>query len=138
MESKLYYEFQNYFSVWIFLFFLMYYTKLSYFNPIILLIIALLSVTFTTVYVFIETRDLYHLFRYTYLNIIIKVIPIYLIINKPIYWHDLIISAIMTFMYYVYITFYRRFSIIEFYQQIPSDFIKDIKETFINNNKNKK
>lgn len=138
MESKLYYEFQNYFSAWIFLFFLMYYTKLSYFNPIILLIIALISVTFTTVYVFIETRDLYHLFRYTYLNIIIKVIPIYLIINKPIYWHDLIISAIMTFMYYVYITFYRRFSIIEFYQQIPSDFIKDIKETFINYNKNKK
>jgi len=135
MESKLYYEFQNYFSAWIFLFFLMYYTKLSYFNPIILLIIALLSVTFTTVYVFIETRDLYHLFRYTYLNIIIKVIPIYLIINKPIYWHDLIISIIMTFMYYVYITFHRKFSIIEFYQQIPTDFLKDIKETFINYNK---
>ena len=73
MESKLYSEFENYFSVWIFVFFLMYYAKISYFNPILLLTIALISVTLSTVYVYIETRDLYQLFRYTYTNIFIKI-----------------------------------------------------------------
>lgn len=130
MESKLYKEFDNYFSTWIFVFFLMYYAGVSYFNPIILLTFALITVTFSTVYVFIETRDLYHLFRYTYLNIIIKVIPIYFIIHRPIHYHDLIISSAMTILYLAYSRYYRKFNMIEFYQQIPTNYLRNIVETF--------
>lgn len=131
MEAKSYSESDNYFSAWIFVLFLMYYSNISYFNPIILLVFAFITVVIATVYIYLETRDVYHLFSFAYVNIFIILIPIFLIINRPVYYYDWIISVVVTFLYYVYITYYRKFNVFEFYQQMPSNYLRKFIETFM-------
>ena len=129
MDPILYSQFDNFFSVWIFLFFVFYYLNLSYFNPIILLIFALITVVIATVYVYLETRHVYHVIRYFHINFLIKIVPIYLIIHRPIYYHDMIVSSVMFFMYYIYVRYYRNFDMIEFYTEMPTDYLKNITDT---------
>lgn len=132
MEPELYTQQQNYLSVWIFVFFLMYYANISYFNPIILLIIATILVISSVVFVYLETKNLYYSFKFSLVNFFIKIIPIYLIIDRPVYFHDVVISVVMCFLYYVYTTYYKQFNVYEFYMQMPNDFIKQTVEKFVN------
>lgn len=130
MDNTLYEDRKNFFSIWIFIFFMLYYFNLSYFNPILLLIIALIVVLFATVYIYIETKSIYHVITFFGINMLIKIVPIYFIINRPIYYHDIIISVIMFSIYYIYATYYINFDIMEFYTQIPTEYLKTVIETF--------
>lgn len=133
MEEKLYFELENFLSSWIFVFFLFYYFKISYFNPIILLLVASLAVVLGSIYVYIHTNSVYFAYDFAHVNIFIKLIPIILIIHKPIYYHDIIISLMIIFLYYIYITYYKMFNMIEFYTDMPTNYLIYIKETFLVN-----
>ena len=130
MDINLYSDFKNYFSAWIFIFFVLYYFNVSYFNPIILLVTSTIFVLFGSIYVYLETKDILHTLKFSYLSIFIKLIPIYLIIHKPIYYHDIVITTIMCILYYVYVTYYGKFDLIEFYTHMPETFLKSIIELF--------
>ena len=130
MDNTLYEDRKNFFSAWIFIFFILYYFNLSYFNPILLLIIALFMALLATVYIYLETNSIYHAITYFGINMFIKIVPIYMIINRPICFHDVIISVIMLSIYYVYATYYINFDIMEFYTQMPTKYLKTIIETF--------
>jgi hypothetical protein len=130
MDKILYEDGKNFFSIWVFGFFVLYYLNLSFYNPIILLIIALIVVLLATVYIYLETNSTYHVMKYFGINMLIKILPILLIIDRPIYYHDIITSILMIFLYYAYVTYYINFDIMEFYTQMPTEYLKNMIETF--------
>jgi hypothetical protein len=130
MNKILYEDRKNFFSAWVFVFFMLYYFNLSFFNPIILLILAFIVVLFSTTYIYIESKSIYHTMNYFGINMFVKFLPILLIIDRPIYYHDFITSIIMIALYYTYVTYYINFDVIEFYTQMPADYLKSIIETF--------
>lgn len=132
--DKLYMKMDNYFSTWIFAFFIIYYMNISYFNPFILLILGLVVVIVSSIYVYIESQSMTCYWNFILINIYIKVIPLLLIWNRPIYYHDVIITIFMILIYYSYATFYNKIDIFEFYINIPDYHINEYKNKMITTN----
>ncbi len=89
------------FSYWIFIWFILYYFKLTKYNPLFLLIVGYIITFGELLYLVIKGANNYNIIKFIIINVIIKLIPIILIINTKIIFKDLIISLYIILLYMV-------------------------------------
>ena len=89
------------FSYWIFIWFILYYFKLTKYNPLLLLIIGYVITLGELIYLISQKTSKYNIIKFAILNILIKLIPIFLIINTKIVFKDLIISLYIISLYII-------------------------------------
>lgn len=104
----------DYFSNWVFLLSLLYYLKITSFNPIILLVIISV-VTFLSIIYYIHEQDYEKIEKYVFILVSIKLLPLYLLRNSKVYFSDFILSNIIFISYIIYLKYIRNVTIIEIY-----------------------
>jgi hypothetical protein len=95
----------KFFSIWIFIYTIAYIFKITPYNPIILICIAL---TFFVVSLFIIIYNLNEkslLFYYIMINTIAKIIPLFIIIDNKITNNDIIFSVYFILLYLIYMQY---------------------------------
>jgi hypothetical protein len=102
-----------FFSYWIYAWFLIYYIVITtdvfrykgffikYMNPLLSMSIALIENLITFVYLWSINVNTITLCKYLAIIILIKIIPIYLLLNKPFYLNYSIISSVSLFILYL-------------------------------------
>jgi hypothetical protein len=89
------------FSYWIFVWFILYYFKLTKYNPLLILIIGYIITFGELLYLIFMGAKRYNIIKFTIINIIIKLIPILLIYNTKTTYKDLIIGLYMFLIYLI-------------------------------------
>ena len=87
------------FSYWIFVWFLLYYFKLTKYNPLIILIIGYIITFGEWLYLIFMGANNYNIIKFIIINVIIKIIPILLIYNSKTTYKDLIIGLYIFLAY---------------------------------------
>ena len=116
------------FSEWIIILSLLYYFNFIPYNPIYLVYLALLVNTFMLIYILylnynnkIEKEVIFKMM----LNIFIeKLIPLYLIYNKPINQNDMYFSIFIIILYVIFMELMNK-NFIELYQYISESIINN-------------
>ena len=102
-----------FFSYWIYAWFLIYYIVITtdifrlkgffikYMNPLLPMIIALIENLITFVYLWSIDVNTITLCKYLVIIILIKIIPICLLLNKPFYLNNSILSSVSLFILYL-------------------------------------
>lgn len=106
------------FSSWIFASFILFYYKFTKFNPIILLYSAIIPVTLYAIAIYINTTNILYFYFFVFVNIIIKVVPIFLIRNEEIQLSDYISSILIIFIYLFYINVIREKNVFNIYYKL--------------------
>jgi hypothetical protein len=91
------------FSYWIFTWFLLYYVNIIKYNPKFVLILGLIENFFIIIYLLINKSKLYKISKFIIINIIIKVIPLYLIFNDEVLYKDIYATIILFLIYLIWI-----------------------------------
>jgi hypothetical protein len=114
------------FSYWIFVWFLLFYFKLTSYNPFIILLIAYIFTLFELIYLFYYKINRYNLIKFFIINVIIKFIPILLIFKYPIEIRkkDLLFGLYL-FLIYLFV--------MSFLNKNPYIFYKKMLNTYIYN-----
>jgi len=114
------------FSYWIFVWFLLFYLKLTLYNPLFILIIAYILTLFELIYLFYYKINRYNLIKFFIINVIIKFIPILLIFKYPTEIHK------KDFLFGLYLFFIYLF-VMSFLNKNPYIFYKKMLNTYIYN-----
>jgi hypothetical protein len=117
------------FSYWIFIWFILYYLKLTKYNPLLILIVAYIFTLFELIYLIKNNISKYNFIKFFIINIIIKLIPILLIIKFPLRFNinDIYISIYFILIYFI---------IMIILNKNPYDYYKRMINTYINDNNN--
>lgn len=116
------------FSYWVFLLFIFYYiTKFSKINPFILLCGALIEQTLALLYYVYIGLPTMTLTVYSFVIVLIKVIPLYLIRNSKNKWNP-VFSLSFFLIYLLYLDYYGT-NFIELYKKINNSMIKGTADT---------
>jgi hypothetical protein len=111
------------FSYWIFVWFLLYYFNLTVYNPLLLLIIAYIFTFIELIYLIIKKVSLYNGIKFFIINIIIKLLPIILIINRIIKIDDLYISIYLILVYLITMSIFNK-NPYDYYMRMINTYIK--------------
>ena len=89
------------FSYWIFVWCILYFSKIVVISPKLWLIVALLE-NILSIF-FMLKSNFYYIFRFIFINFWIKLVPIYLLWNESIRKVDVIYSGMILIMYNVWL-----------------------------------
>lgn len=92
----------KFFSIWIFIYTIAYIFKITPYNPIILICIALTFFVFSLFIIIYNLNEKSLLFYYIMINTIAKIIPLFIIINNKISNDDIIFSIYFILLYVIY------------------------------------
>jgi hypothetical protein len=92
----------KFFSIWIFIYTIAYIFKITPYNPIILICIALTFFVFSLFIIIYNLNEKSLLFYYIMINTIAKIIPLFIIINNKITNDDIIFSIYFILLYVIY------------------------------------
>jgi hypothetical protein len=100
------FKINKYFSVWIFVWFILYYYKYTNFNPLYALILAFIIGYILFIIPMIQNNvSISYLFYFTMITVIVKVIPIYLIRNDEMKSRDILFSLLLYLIYLLHIKY---------------------------------
>ena len=112
------------FSYWIFVWFILYFTRIITINPKLWIIIGL---TFEIIFIFLMLKfNFYYIFRFIFVNFWIKVLPLYLLSNTKIRSIDVFYSFALFFMYLLWL-YINNQSIYTIYEMIYNSHTKNPK-----------
>ena len=89
-------------SIWIFIYTITYIFKITPYNPIILICIALTFFVFSLFIIIYNLNEKSLLFYYIMINTIAKIIPLFIIINNKITNDDIIFTIYFILLYVIY------------------------------------
>jgi len=112
------------FSYWIFIWFLLFYFKLTKYNPLFLLITGYIITLGELIYLIFMGANYYNIIKFIILNAIIKLIPILLIYNTKIIYKDLIVSLYIILAYLLIMAIIK-INPFKFYKKILDTYIYD-------------
>jgi len=112
------------FSYWIFVWFLLYYFKLTKYNPLIILIIGYIITLGEWLYLIFMGANNYNIIKFIIINVIIKIIPILLIYNSKTTYKDLIIGLYI-FLAYLLTMAIMKIDPYKIYKKILNTYIYD-------------
>ena len=92
----------KFFSIWIFIYTIAYIFKITPYNPIILICIALTFFIITLLIVIYKLNEKSLLIYYLIVNIIGKLIPLFIIFNDKITNNDIIFTVYFILLYVIY------------------------------------
>jgi hypothetical protein len=92
----------KFFSIWIFIYTIAYIFKITPYNPIILISIALTFFVFSLFIIIYYLNENSLLFYYIMINTIAKIIPLFIIINNKITNNDIIFTVYFISLYVIY------------------------------------
>ena len=92
----------KFFSIWIFIYTIAYIFKITPYNPIILICIALTFFVFSLFIIIYNLNEKSLLFYYIMINTIAKIIPLFIIINNKITNDDIIFTIYFILLYVIY------------------------------------
>jgi hypothetical protein len=92
----------KFFSIWIFIYTIAYIFKITPYNPIILISIALTFFVFSLFIIIYYLNENSLLFYYIMINTIAKIIPLFIIINNKITNNDIIFTVYFILLYVIY------------------------------------
>jgi len=120
------------FSNWIFIWFLVFIFGFTKYNPLPLLIMGFIIISFYIFYLYYKKASSYNIIRFIVVNIIFKVIPItILIITKKtkIIIEDFIISILLIIIYVLYLLLHN---------ETPLSVYNKLNNSYLNNDRNSK
>jgi len=112
------------FSYWIFVWFLLYYFKLTKYNPLTILIIGYIITLGEWLYLIFMGANNYNIIKFIIINVIIKIIPILLIYNSKTTYKDLIIGLYI-FLAYLLTMAIMKIDPYKIYKKILNTYIYD-------------
>ena len=89
------------FSYWIFVWSILYFTHMVTVSPKLWLIVALFENIISIFFMF--KSNIYYIFRFIFINLFIKVVPLYLLWNEPIRNVDIVYSGIVFIVYNIWL-----------------------------------
>jgi len=92
----------RFFSIWIFLYTILYFLGIFPYNPVILISIALTFFIFSLFIIIPRLNQRSLLIYYITINTIGKIIPLFIIMNRKITIYDIIFTVSFILMYVVY------------------------------------
>lgn len=92
----------KFFSIWIFIYTIAYIFKITPYNPIILIFIALTFFIITLLIIIYKLNEKSLLIYYLIVNIIGKLIPLFIIFNDKITNNDIIFTVYFILLYVIY------------------------------------
>lgn len=92
-------------SIWIFIYTIAYIFKITPYNPIILICIALTFFVFSLFIIIYNLNEKSLLFYYIVINTIAKIIPLFIIINNKITNNDVIFTVYFILLYLIYMQY---------------------------------
>jgi hypothetical protein len=91
------------FSYWIFVWYLLYISKITNYNPKFILIIGLIeNIIMLLMMIFFQTK-LFNILWFIFINTFLKIIPLYTLINTKIQKNDILISFLIFIIYIFYL-----------------------------------
>jgi hypothetical protein len=106
------------FSYWIFTWYVLYICHIVQYNPKIGLMIGLFVNMISLVLMFFYHNDVFNIIWFIFINIFIKILPLYSLRYIPIRRNDLYVLCILFIVYLCWI----------WYNQVTFDFLRKIKE----------
>lgn len=122
MDNNIYIYHYNYLSNWLLLFFILYYIRISPYNPIFLIIGGLIVMAILTIQVYRNNNNINDVIVFGQSTIFNKIIPAILLIGSPIYYKDLIFNIVILFVYITYMNYYNKIGIVQFYKNLPKNY----------------
>ena len=122
MDNNIYIYHYNYLSNWLLLFFILYYVRISPYNPIFLIIGGLIVMVILTIQVYRNNNNINDVIVFGQSTIFNKIIPAILLIGSPIYYKDLIFNIVILFVYITYMNYYNKIGIVQFYKNLPKNY----------------
>ena len=83
----------------------------------------MILVTLCAIAIFIQTSDILYFYFFVVVNIIIKVIPIFLIRNEKIQISDYLFSILIIFIYLLYLDIIREKNVFNLYYKLYQSYI---------------
>ena len=102
MDNKHIITIDRFFSIWIFLYTILYFLGSFPYNPVILISIALTFFIFSLFIIIPRLNQRSLLIYYITINTIGKIIPLFIIMNRKITIYDIIFTVSFILMYVVY------------------------------------
>ena len=102
MDNKHIITIDRFFSIWIFLYTILYFLGIFPYNPVILISIALTFFIFSLFIIIPRLTQRSLLIYYITINTIGKIIPLFIIMNRKITIYDIIFTVSFILMYVVY------------------------------------
>lgn len=122
MDNNIYIYHYNYLSNWLLLFFILYYVRISPYNPIFLIIGGLIVMAILTIQVYRNNNNINDVILFGRSTIFNKIIPAILLIGSPIYYKDLVFNIVLLFVYIIYMNNYNKIGIVQFYKNLPKNY----------------
>lgn len=121
------------FSYWIFTWFILYILKIIPYSPKFIIILGLIEVFFALCYLLYYQATFYKITKFIIINIIIKVIPLYIIWNSNITKNDIILSIILIVIYLSWI-FINKINLFLIYKSLTNGYLSNKKSgTYFSN-----
>lgn len=102
MDNERIITIDRFFSIWIFLYTILYFLGIFPYNPVILISIALTFFIYSLFIIIPRLNQRSLLIYYITINTIGKIIPLFIIINRKITIYDIIFTISLILMYVVY------------------------------------
>ena len=122
MDNNIYIYHYNYLSNWLLLFFILYYIRISPYNPIFLIIGGLIVMAILSIQVYKKNNNLNDVIVFGRSTIFNKIIPAILLIGSPVYYKDIVFNLIVLFVYITYMNYYNNIGIVQFYKNLPKNY----------------
>ncbi len=120
------------FSVWIFIWFILFYIHIIPFNPLFFLIISLHIIIICGLYIlYFNHINYYNIIKYIIINIFMKLIPILLLIEFPLvfYLYDIYFGIFLFITYNILMKFMNK-NLIQNYKELYLSNISDNHEHY--------
>ena len=91
-------------SVWIFIYSIFYIFRIVPYNPILLLYIAVLFAWISSIYIYVNTKNMEYFYAYIMINFFVKQIPIMFIIDDKLGTPDIVFTVLFILLYIIYMT----------------------------------
>ena len=102
MDNERIITIDRFFSIWIFIYTILYFLGIFPYNPVILISIALTFFIFSLFIIIPRLNQRSLLIYYITINTIGKIIPLFIIINRKITIYDIIFTISLILLYVVY------------------------------------
>lgn len=117
------------FSYWIFAWFLLYYFKITNFNPLFVLIIGTIENTMLLLLMIYYKVSTLNITSFLFINFFIKILPLIYLWNTKIKLRDIIASIIFFLIYLLWILINKQKDIFKVQNEIYQSLIHDKSET---------
>lgn len=123
------FNFHLYFSLWIYIWFILYHYKYTDFNPLFALIIAfVIGYVLFIIPMLKNNVSISYLFYFTIIALIIKIIPIYLIKNDEVKANDILFTFTLFAIYLLYMKYLYNLSFYNYYNKLLNKLIDEDKK----------